>query len=73
MADASKSTASALGSIYRHGDAMLNSPQLQWLVTELSSLDHAGMGQDELLMRDLLLDAANEAIRMGGYLYFDGD
>jgi len=68
-----KASRSALAAVYRHGDAMLNTPQLWWLLDEVE-----GFGADEIprhvrTAREALVEAANEAIRLRGYLFFSGD
>lgn len=73
LAELGKGTRTSLGAIYRHGDAMLNTPQLGWLLDEL---DVIGDGLTSAIQRgaaDALRGAAEEAVRLGGYLYFDGD
>lgn len=73
LAELGKPPRSTLGGIYRHGDAMLNTPQLNWLVDELDAIDSDTLSIAVREARDELRSAAHEAIRLGGYLYFCGD
>lgn len=38
LAELGKSARSGLGAIYRHGDAMINTPQLRWLLDEIEQI-----------------------------------
>jgi hypothetical protein len=73
LAEQAKAKRSAMGAIYRHGDAMLNAPQLRWLVEEIDEFEAVRLTAAERHMCEALREAASEAIRLRGYLYFMGD
>jgi hypothetical protein len=65
---------SGLQAIDPYGDGMLNMQQLSLLKSQLGVLLRAKwLSSEQRAMCEQLVELAEEAIQLGGYLFFDGD
>ncbi len=67
-------TTHTLGGIVPYGDTMFNEFQLRTILDELSTIERSGtLTESEIVMVNLVREAAKEAVQARGYLLSCGD